>query len=115
MKVQETQAAAEAAQQIRSSEDAQSLVENENQDHDYSENAQAGHIQADAVNQGEHQPREVIVKSSGGRHITQNQKSDGQKQKANVDREASVLANREESAKSFESKRHSVAPNHKHK
>jgi hypothetical protein len=119
MKVVINPAAASAAEQLRSEADANSTVENENQAHDLSADKTPGHIQpAELAHIGERPAREVLEKSSinhGGRHITQQQRPDGQRQQANIDREASVLANREESAKSFESKRRSVAPNHKRK
>ncbi len=96
---------------------ANSTMSNENQDHSFSADDSPEHIQADPVEQGEHDARVVEPTKFGGRHVTQKhaQKADGQKQKSNKDREAHVEAKRKETEKSWKSNRRSVAPNHRGK
>lgn len=96
---------------------AQSSAPNENQDHNYSENDQAGHIQTDAPEIGEHGQRAVVLTKDGGRHVAQKhaQKADGKAQKANLDRAKHVSEKRRESEEVWKSDRRSVAPNHRGK
>ena len=117
--VQNAMAAAESQAPVveNPEQSAQSAVPNENQDHPFSADESPEHVQADPVELGEHDARVAEPTKFGGRHVRQAhpQKADGQKQKANVDREKHVAEKRKESEKGFASKRRSVAPNHRGK
>jgi hypothetical protein len=87
----------------RSLANAGSLVENENQNHQYNANETPDTAQATFEGKGENAEREVKTNSSvtGGRHIT------GGKDGLEVakQREAHVRRNRAESEKAFDRKR----------
>lgn len=93
---------------VRRAANAQALVENENQDHDYSEDASgAKPLQGEFEGKGEDAER--IVKAStatAGRHITSGK--DGLA--VAKERSAHVQANRKASEKLFDSDRKSVLP-----
>lgn len=94
---------------VRSQASAQSLVENENQKHDYSEDANPGVLQAEFEGKGENDERVAKAsKATGGRHVTS---KDGLV--VAKERSAHVQANRKASAKLFDSKRKSVVPEQK--
>ena len=96
---------------VRSLANAQALVANENQDHDYSENASGSKpLQGEFEHKGEDAERkEVASKATAGRHI----KSGKDGLKVAKERSAHVESNRKASAKLFDSKKLSVVPERK--
>ena len=96
---------------VRSVANAQSLVENENQKHDYSEDASgAKPLPGEFEGKGEDVKRvEKASKATAGRHITS--KKGGLE--VAKERSAHVQANRDASAKLFDSNKKTVCPEQK--
>lgn len=89
---------------------AEARVENENQKHAYCENETAGHITGEFEHKGEDVERtEKSSAATAGRHITSKK---GGLQVA-AERKAHVKANREASAKAFDSAKLTVCPEQK--
>lgn len=92
---------------VRSLANAQALVENENQKHEYSEDASgAKPCQGEFEGKGENDERVAKAsKATGGRHVTSKNGLDVAKE-----RSAHVLKAREEHQKSWDSNKKSVVP-----
>jgi hypothetical protein len=89
---------------------AESRVENENQKHSYSEDASAGHLTGEFEHKGEDVKRtEKASTATLGRHLT-SMKTGLEVAK---ERSAHVKANRDASAKLFDSKKLTVCPEQK--
>ena len=97
---------------IRSTANAHSLVENETQKHEYSEDASGSKpLQGEFEGKGENDERVAKAsKATAGCHVTSKNGLDVAKE-----RSAHVRAKREESAHLFDSSRKSVVPEQKKK